>query len=243
VNVFPAAHKSSAGLDAQQRPTSIVSAAAGIISLLLLISTIPILPPIPAFGASQDQIVSFYSTYVTRGYLYQFIAAVALLSALWFLAYLYTRLRHETPESPLPIIMLASGTVWVAVAFVYLGLFQIFSTWASQPLMHPVLRALSDAYVLGFMFSVVPSAVTVLAASLSIQPNAGWPRWLKHLAVPVLAVEVLGCVPLIFPDTPLKAGGPITYASVFAVVLWISLASLTAIRTERTRTYTPHESR
>lgn len=242
MNVFPT-HTSTTGPNAHQRPTATVTAAAGIISLLLLISTIPILPPIPPFGSSQDQIVAFYSTYVTRGYLYQFIAAIALLSALWFLGYLYTRLRREISDSPLPIIMLSSGTVWVAVAFVYLGLFQIFSTWASQPLTHPMLRALSDAYVLGFMFSVVPSAATVLAASLSLQAPAGWPRWLKHLAIPVLAVEVLGCVPLIFPDTPLKAGGLITYASVFAVVLWISLASLTAVRTERTRASTPREGR
>ncbi len=218
-----------------QRTAATATAATGIVSLLLLFSTIPILPPIPPFGSSQDQIVAFYSTYVIRGYLYQFIAGIALLSALWFLGYLYTRLRREVPESPLPIIMLASGTIWVAVAFVYLGLFQIFSTWTGQPVTYPTLRALSDAYVLGFMFSVVPAAATVLAAALSLQTSAGWPRWLKLLAIPVLAVEVLGCVPLIFPDTSLKAGGPVTYASVFAVVLWISLASMTAVRTERSR--------
>jgi hypothetical protein len=216
-----------------KRPSSAAHAATGIISLALLLATIPVLPPIPPFGSSETEIVTFYSTYTTRGYLYQFIAGLALLAALWFLGYLYTRFRRAAPESPLPIIMVASGTAWVAFAIVYLGLFQIFSIWAGQPEARPILRAFSDAYVLGFMFSVFPAAVMVAAASWCTQRSAGWPGWLRPLGIVALAVQVLGSVTLIFPTGPLRPGGLITYGSVFAIVFWICMASVAATRSER----------
>jgi len=216
------------------RTPNVVHAASGILCLLLFLSTILVLPPIPPFGSSQAQIVEFYATYATRGYVYQLIAGVALLSALWFLGYLYTRLRREAPGSPLPAIMLSSGTAWITFAVVYLGMFQIFSVWAGQPETWPILRAFSDAYVLGFMFSAVPAAVTTAAASMCLRRCAGWPGWLKPLGVLAVLAQVLGCVPLVAPDGPVKAGGPVTYASVFTVVLWICVASIAAVRVELT---------
>ncbi|MEU9478695.1 hypothetical protein [Streptomyces sp. NPDC048191] len=202
-------------------------------SLLVLLATIPVLPPIPAFGSSEDEIVTFYATHATRGYVYQFMAGLALLAALWFLGYAYTRLRREVPHSPLPVIMLAAGTAWATFATVFLGLFQIFSVWAEDPGTHALLRAFSDAYVLGFMFNVLPAAVMVTAGSWSMRPSAGWPAWLKPLGMVALALQVLGCVPLIFPDGPLEPGGLITYGPFFLVLLWICTASLAATRWER----------
>lgn len=211
----------------------VAHAASGIISLLILASTILVLAPIPPFGSSEAEVAQFYATHTTSGYLYQFIAGIALMAALWFLCYLYVRLRREVPDSPLPMLMIASGTAWVGFAVVYLGLFQIFSSWAADPATHSLLHAFSDAYVLGFMFSAVPAAVVVTAAALCTSRAAGWPGWLKPLAGIVVLVQLLGCVPLLAPDSPLKAGGLITYASVFAVVVWIAMASIAATRSER----------
>jgi hypothetical protein len=217
------------------RPPQVAHAASGIISLLVLASTILVLAPIPPFGSSEADVAQFYATHVTSGYIYQFIAGIALVAALWFLAYLYTRFRREVPDSPLPVLMIAAGTAWVGFAVVYLGLFQIFSGWAADPATRPLLRAFSDAYVLGFMFSAVPAAVVVVAAALCTSRAAGWPGWLKPSAVVVLLVQLLGCVPLLAPDGPVKAGGPITYASVFAVVGWLAVASVAAVRSERAK--------
>lgn len=217
------------------RPPQVVHAASGIISLLILASTILVLSPIPPFGSSEAEVVRFYATHITSGYVYQFIAGIALMAVLWFLGYLYTRFRREVPDSPLPVLMIAAGTAWVGFAVVYLGLFQIFSSWAEDPATHPLLRAFSDAYVLGFMFSAVPAAVMVMAAALCTRRSAGWPGWLKPLAAVVVLVQLLGCVPLLAPNSPLKAGGLITYASVFAVVLWIAVASIAAIGRERAK--------
>ncbi|WP_410653339.1 hypothetical protein [Amycolatopsis sp. cmx-4-54] len=217
------------------RPPQIMHAASGIISLLILASTILVLAPIPPFGSPEAEVVRFYATHTTSGYVYQFIAGIALMAALWFLTYLYTRFRREVPDSPLPVLMIAAGTAWVGFAVVYLGLFQIFSGWAADPATHALLRAFSDAYVLGFMFSAVPAAVAVIAAALCTKRTAGWPGWLKPLAAVVVLVQVFGCVPLLAPDSSLKAGGLITYASVFAVVVWIAMASVAAIRSERAK--------
>lgn len=219
-----------------KQPSNVAHAATGIVSLLLFISTALVLPPIPPFGSSQSQLASFYSAHATQGYVYQLIAGVALLFTLWFLAYLYTRLRREAPDSPLPVVMLASGIAWIAFEVVYLGLFQIFSVWAGQSATQPLLRAFSDAYVLGFMFSVVPAAFMITAAALCLRPSARWPGWLKPLAVPVVATQALGCVPLLDPGSPLRAGGLVTYASVFTAVLWISLASIVSVRSELAQT-------
>jgi hypothetical protein len=52
--------------------------------------------------------------------------------------------------------------------------------------------------------------------------------------------EALGCVPLLDPTGGLRAGGPITYASVFAVVLWICAASIVAVRSELVAARTGH---
>lgn len=216
-----------------KRPSTLVHASSGVISLLLLASTILILPPIPPFGSAPDEIVRFYASHATRGYVYQFVAGLALLCALWFLSYLYARLRREDPQNPMPILMLAAGTAWISVAIVYLGLFQIFSVWAKRPETHSILWAFSDAYVLGFMFSVLPAAVTVAAGALSMRADQGWPRWLKPLAGVVLVVQVLGAVPLLVPEGPLRAGELITYSSVFADVLWLCAASIAAVRAER----------
>lgn len=220
-------------------PSHIAHATSGIVSLLLLLATIPVLPPIPSFGASETEIATFYRTHATRGYLYQFIAALALFGALWFLGYLYTRLHREAPGSPLPIIMLASGTAWVTFALVYLGLFQIFPIWAEQPEAHPILRAFSDAYVLGFMFNVFPAAVTVAAATGCMRRSAGWPGWLKPLGILAIAVQMLGSCTLIFPTSPLKPGGVITYGAFFVIVFWICMASLSATLWEHSRKRTP----
>jgi hypothetical protein len=225
----------AAGVTVDNRPPQVAHAASGVICLLILASTILVLPPIPPFGSSEAEVAGFYATHTTTGYLYQFIAGIALLAALWFLGYLYTRFRREMPDSPLPVVMIAAGTTWVGFAVVYLGLFQIFPVWAEDPATHPLLRAFSDAYVLGFMFSAVPAAVMVIAAALCTRQSAGWPSWLKPLAVGAVLVEVVGCVPLLAPNGPLKAGGLITYASVFAVVFWIAMASITAIRLERAK--------
>jgi hypothetical protein len=67
---------------------------------------------------------------------------------------------------------------------------------------------------------------------LCVRRSAGWPGWLKPLAVLVVLTQVLGCVPLLAPTSALRAGGPITYASVFTVVLWICVASIAAVRSE-----------
>ncbi|WP_051637444.1 hypothetical protein [Rhodococcus sp. UNC363MFTsu5.1] len=225
-------HAEGATMERNHLP-QVAHAASGIISLLILASTIPVLSPIPPFGSSEAEVVHFYATHTTSGYIYQFIAGIALMAALWFLCYLYTRFRREVPDSPLPMLMIASGTAWVGFAVVYLGLFQIFSGWAADPATHQLLRAFSDAYVLGFMFSAVPAAVVVIAAAMSTRRAAGWPGWLKPLAVIVVLVQLLGCVPLLAPNSPLKAGGPITYASVFAVVVWLAMASIAATRLER----------
>ncbi|MFF5672567.1 hypothetical protein ACFY8S_20950 [Streptomyces hygroscopicus] len=216
-----------------KQPSQVPHAATGILSLVLLLATIPVLPPIPAFGSSEEEIASFYASHATRGYLYQFMAGLALLGALWFLGYLYTRLRREVPGSPLPVIMLAAGAAWVCFAVVFLGLFQVFSVWADDPDTHALLKAFSDAYVLGFMFNVLPAGIMVAAAAWSLRPSAGWPGWLKPLGVLAVATQVLGSVPLIFPTGPLKAGGLITYAPFFTAVLWICLASCSATRWER----------
>ncbi|MDQ2836457.1 MAG: hypothetical protein M3Y42_00525 [Actinomycetota bacterium] len=215
------------------RPPQVAHAASGIICLLILASTIFVLPPIPPFGSSEDDVVRFYATHTTSGYLYQFIAGIALFAALWFLGYLYTRFRREVPDSPLPVVMIAAGSAWVGFAVVFLGLFQVFPVWAQDPATRPLLRALSDAYVLGFMFSAVPAAVVVLTAAQCTSKAAGWPGWLRPLAWVAVLVEVLGCVPLLAPTSAVKAGGFITYASVFAVVFWIAMASIAAVRAER----------
>ncbi|MFD6517875.1 hypothetical protein [Rhodococcus sp. NPDC060176] len=212
----------------------VVHAASGVISLIILASTILVLSPIPPYGSSEDEVVNFYATHTTSGYIYQFLAGIALMTALWFLCYLYTRFRTEVPNSPLPMLMIASGTAWVGFAIVYLGLFQVFSGWAADPATHQLLRAFSDAYVLGFMFSAVPATVVVIAASLSMRRTSGWPGWLKASSFIVVLVQLLGCVPLLAPDSALKAGGFITYASVFAVIVWLALASIVATRSERT---------
>ncbi|MEC3974362.1 hypothetical protein [Amycolatopsis sp. H20-H5] len=217
------------------RPPQVAHAASGIISLLILATTILVLSPIPPFGSPEAEIVQFYATHTTSGYIYQFIAGLALMAVLWFLGYLYTRFRREVPDSPLPVLMIAAGTAWVGFAVVYLGLFQIFSGWAADPATHSLLRAFSDAYVLGFMFSAIPAAVVVISAALCTRRSAGWPGWLRPLAAVVVLVQLLGCVPLLVPDGPLKAGGPITYASVFAVVIWVAMASIAAIRSERAK--------
>jgi hypothetical protein len=197
----------------------------------------------PPFGSSESRVVNFYSAHATQGYVYQFIAGIAMLSALWFVGYLYTRFRREVPDSPLPVVMLASGVAWIAFVIVYLGLFQVFSVWAQQPATQPLLRAFSDAYVLGFMFSVIPAAVMITAAALCVRHSPGWPGWLKPLAVLVVATQALGCVPLLAPASALRAGGLITYASVFTAVLWICLASIAAVRSElaRARAREPRE--
>lgn len=200
-------------------------AVSGVISLLVLLSAFPILPPIPPFGSSQAEIVDYYRVNVLGGYLYQFIAGLAVLAALWFLGYLYTRLHDKAPMDPRPIIMLASGTAWITIALVYMGLFQIFSIWAEQPEAHSLLRAFSDAYVLGFMFNVFPAAVMVASATWCMRRSTGWPGWFTPFGILVLAIQVLGSVALIFPAGPLKAGGLITYGSFFAAIFWISVIS------------------
>lgn len=219
--------------DTDRTRLHIVHAASGIISLLVLASTIFVLAPIPPFGSPEDEVVTFYATHTTSGYIYQFVAGIALIAALWFLCYLYVRFRREVPHSPLPMLMMAAGTAWVGFATVYLGLFQIFSGWAADPDTHALLHAFSDAYVLGFMFSAVPAAVIVVSAALCTTAAAGWPGFLKPLSAIVVVVQILGCVPLLAPESPIKAGGFITYASVFAVMVWIAAASVAAVRSER----------
>lgn len=215
------------------RQRQVGHAASGVICLLILASTIFVLPPIPPFGSSENEVVQFYARHTTSGYLYQLMAGIALLAALWFLSYLYTRFRREVPDSPLPVVMIAAGSAWVGFAVVFLALFQVFSVWAADPATQPLLRALSDAYVLGFMFNSVPAAVVVLTAAHCTSRAAGWPGWLRPLAWVAVLVEVLGCVPLLAPTSAIKAGGFITYASVFAVMFWIAMASVAAVRAER----------
>ncbi len=224
---------------AGRRPPQLAHAASGIVCLLVLASTIFVLPPIPPFGASPDEVARFYAAHTTSGYLYQFIAGIALLCALWFLSYLYTRFRTELPGSPLPVVMIAAGTAWVGFAVAFLGLFQIFPVWAQDPATRPLLGALSDAYVLGFMFSALPAAVVLLAAGQCTSAAAGWPAWLRPLAWAGVLLEALGCVPLLAPTSALKAGGIVTYASVFAVVFWVAMASIAAVRFERDRAGAP----
>ncbi|MGP3953881.1 hypothetical protein [Streptomyces sp. 7N604] len=216
-----------------KQPSQAPHAVTGMLSMVVLLATIPVLPPIPAFGSSEEEIATFYATHATRGYIYQFMAGLALLAALWFLGYAYTRLRREVPGSPLPVIMLIAGAAWATFAILFLGLFQIFSVWAEEPETHALLRAFSDAYVLGFMFNVLPAALMVTAGSWCMRPSAGWPGWLKTLGIVALMLQVLGSVPLFVPTGPLKAGGLITYGSFFAAVLWICMASYAATRWER----------
>lgn len=225
------------------RPSQVPHAATGIVSLVVLLATIPVLPPIPAFGSSENEIADFYATHATRGYVYQFMAGLALLAAMWFLGYACTRLRREVPGSPLPLVMLAAGAAWAGFAIVFLGLFQIFSVWAEDPGTHAILRAFSDAYVLGFMFNVFPAALMVAAGSWCMRPSEGWPAYLKPLGIVALAAQALGSVPLLAPTGPLKAGGLITYASFFMVLLWLCTASVAAARWERSGAGADREAR
>ncbi|MFB7666719.1 hypothetical protein ACFC1R_22675 [Kitasatospora sp. NPDC056138] len=216
-----------------KQPSQTPHAAAGIVSLVVLLATLAVLPPIPAFGSSENEVVTFYATHTTSGYVYQFMAGLALLAALWFLGYAYTRFRREVPGSPLPVIMLAAGTAWATFAIVSLGLFQIFSVWAAEPEAHGILKAFSDAYVLAFAFNSFPAAVMIGAGSWCTRSAAGWPGWLKKLGMVALAAQVLASVPLIVPDGALKPGGLITYGPFFLALLWIFMSSLAATRWER----------
>jgi hypothetical protein len=208
-------------------------AATGILSLLVLLSTLFVLPPIPAFGSSESEIVHFYATHTTSGYVYQFMAGLAVLAALWFLGYAYTRFRRELPDSPLPIIMLAAGAGWAAFVVVFLGLFQVFSVWAAEPEAHGILKAFSDGYVLAFAFNNLPAAVMLGAGTYCLRPSAGWPGWLKGLGIVAVLGQVVGSVPLIVPDGALKPGGPITYGPFFLTLLWLFMAGISATRWER----------
>lgn len=210
-----------------------IHAASGIVFFLLLISLLPLAPLIPPFGSSEATVVAYYQTYTLNLYVFQYIVALALLCAMWFLGYLYIRLRREMPESPLPMIMLGTGSGWIAFSFVFTAIFQAFPVLATHPQEHVFIRAFSDIATLGFMFNVFPAALVVGIITYCTWQLADWPRWLSLLGVLVVAFQVLASVPLLNPTGPLLAGGWITYAAFFTVGLWLALASLTCVLWER----------
>lgn len=210
-----------------------VHAVGGIVFFLLLISLLPLAPLIPPFGSSEAVVATYYQTYTLNLYIFQYVVALALLCALWFLGYLYTRLRREVPESPLPIIMLGTGCGWVAFSFVFTAIFQAFPVLATHPEDHVFLRAFSDIATLGFMFNVFPAALIVGAISCCTWRLAHWPRWLNVLGVFVIACQVLASISLLNPTGAFQVGSWIIYAAFFMVGLWMALTSLWCVLWER----------
>jgi hypothetical protein len=204
----------------------------GILFFLVLLSLLPLAPLIPPFGSSEAEVATYYQTYTVSVYVFQYLVAIALLCLLWFLGYLYIRLRREAPQSPLPIIMIAAASVWVGFDFVFTAIFQAFPVLATHPQEHVFLRALSDIACLGFMFNVFPAALVVGVISGCIWRLATWPRWLSLLGVLVILFQIMASTPLLVPDGPLVAGGWITYAAFFVVGLWVALTGFVAVRWE-----------
>lgn len=215
-------------------PRARLHAMSGIAFLLLILVIQLILPRLPTFGASETELVSYYTKYGEIYLIDNFLAAVACLFALWFLCYLYTLLhRLEKPTSPLPIIMLFAGGGWVIIIFMLTATWQVLPVWAMRPGMHPFLSAFSDALAMVTAFLSLPAMLTIGTASWCAWHLGVWPRWFYLLGLLLLASQLLSCLAALFPIGPLAPGGLVSfYVPGSAFGLWIGLASLLCVLRE-----------
>jgi hypothetical protein len=87
-----------------------------------------------------------------------------------------------------------------------------------------------------FQFSFVPGALFTASVSAAILDGQGMPRWVGYVGLVVTAIQAIAFLGILADTGPLAAGGLISAAGLFSLIVWVFALSVTLVVRARSLT-------
>jgi uncharacterized membrane protein len=216
-------------------------AASGIAFVALLVASFLVIPDKPP--ALDDPVAEIRSFYVDNSSAFRasvFLTGLAGLFFLCFLGTLGTVLARANPGRPAPLIVVSSGAIVLALAFVNTAVTDALATRIAAESDQAVIRALYDVQAFAITFVAFPIAALVGAVTIaSSRPRILPPLVIRLGAVLVPAWLISGCG--VFVESGVfSPTGTFGLVVLLAWVAWVLAVSASLLR--RSGTATPRDA-
>lgn len=200
----------------------------GALFLGLLLTAVLSSPPHPAADASAAEIASHFASHSTHIELEIYLAALSTMPATVFLLVLWRLLRTAEGETALwsHLALLAGGIALAAnlATSVPHGVLAMDAKGRQAD----VALVLYDIGNVGLLFTLLPTAVLIVAVSLASLRTGALPRWFALLGFVAAAAQLLATAGMFARSGPLAPNAEagiiaLVLLLVWGIALWISL--------------------
>ena len=201
-----------------------ISAASGIVFVVLLVVGAFIAPVPPATDDSADDVVSYFRENRTALLVGSYLIGAGTVFFLWFLGTLRLALVNSG-ASRLPIAAVGAGVAFVAVVLVGIGLGDALAFRAASDRSPDLVQALFDAQSLVFIKVSFPIGAFVLASSVVMIRWKVVSQWLGYAGLVVAAANFVAAG-AVAKSGALSPTGECGFVGFLSFAAWVLVASV-----------------